>query len=99
MSLLTVTMRKDGLGGLLDAAEGLGAQATKAIANSPPVQAVETQVIDDAGDNVKAAVVGVITSKFPGAAVITNEVMTPLISGIEAFVLHFLQHGTEATTA
>ena len=99
MSDLTVFLRDIGLGSVVDATDGVEADIKTAIADSPAVTGFETQTVDALGTAVQATVVGAIGTVLPGATTVAAEVTTPLLAGIEAFVLHFLQNATVTKSA
>lgn len=98
MSELTVWLRGHGLGGALDALEGVEKTTVTAVQSSPQVRTLETTAVSDVGAAAQAAVVGAITKASPAAGQIANEVATPFIAALEAFTLHFFQGATTTAT-
>lgn len=100
MSELTVWMRGHGLGGVLNAIEGVEGAVAGAVQSNPQVQTevqnVETQTVDEVGSAAQGVVVGAITKVNPQAGVIAKDVSNAFLPALEAFVLHFFQQGTVA---
>ena len=91
MSKLSVFLRDVGLGGIVNAFDGVENNVKQAVVNSPQVQQMETQTVEQVGTAAQQVVVGAIGKAAPGATSLAAEVTTPLFAALEAFVIHFIQ--------
>lgn len=99
MSELTVWLRKEGLGSVLDALEGVEAKVVTAVQSNPQAVAGETIAIEDAGNMVKAAFIGAVSKAFPGATQIATAIVTPAVTAGEKIAETILGIGTTTPPA
>lgn len=99
MSLLSVFLRDIDLGGVVTALDGVEESVKTAVATSAPVVQLEDQTVASVGSAAQQVIVNAVTKYAPSATTIAEEVTTPLLAGLEAYVEHFMQNATEAKPA
>lgn len=97
MSWLSTTLRGAGLGGVVDAFDGVENVIKGAAQASPVVDQAINQTVESVGNNASTVVTGVLTKVLPDGAVIAPEVTAPFFAGLEAYVEHFFNNGTTTT--
>lgn len=98
MSELTIFLRKEGLGGVLDALEGIESKVVTNVQANPAEAQGATVAIDDAAEAVKNAFLAGVTKVF-GADVSTlaSGLVSPIVAAVETVASEVL--GTAGTTA
>jgi hypothetical protein len=94
MSQLTVWLRAHGLGGALNAFEGVEGTVVSAVQANPQIQTLETTAVADVGTAAQNVIVGVFNKVTPGAGQVAKEVSDPFLVALEAFATHYLQGST-----